>query len=79
MQPKPLVLAEFLEAIKRVLATGETDLTIFRARLYNEGAHLEWKEGRQRVSMRVESLDVTIKALRAKGKAPATKRTAKRK
>lgn len=65
---KPLVLAEFLEAINRVLVTGETDLSIFHARVDPKGQILEFKEGRSSICMRVEDLETTIKALREKGK-----------
>jgi|GEM_PF-3941807 len=68
---KPLVLAELLTAIKRVIATGEKDLSGLHARLINGGEQVQFKEGRRWVSLRTDALAVTIKALKAKAAAPA--------
>ncbi len=74
---KPLVLAELLTAIKRVIVAGETDLTGLHARLYNAGEHVQYKEGRRWVSLRTDALAMTIKALREK--ADGKKASAERK
>jgi hypothetical protein len=67
---KPLVLAEYLSAIKRVIATGETDLSDLNARLLNKGEHVQFKQGRSWVSVRVDALPGIIKALKEKGALP---------
>lgn len=76
---KPLVLAEYLSAIKRVIATGEKDLRDLNARLLNKGEHVQFKQGRSWVSVRVDALTGIIKALKVKGALPASSNTGSKK
>ncbi len=76
---KPVVLAELLAAIKRVLAAGEDDLTGLHARLTDDGEIIQFKQGGRWVSLRRSNLDATIKAINAQVKAtPARAKARKR-
>lgn len=74
----PLVLAELLTAIKRVIAAGETDLSGLHARLRVDKKEVTWKEGRKWTSASVEHLGDIIKALKAQAAQQKAQQTKKR-